>query len=111
MTMRHVRLVDQSRSLWADAQVADEGGYFGGTIDLRSTPARLRILFEEFEEIVNGQMFSFLDEIQEKIDSLALKVIFDDGAEVDVKDLQVFPGTGELSFRLASLPPQTARLD
>jgi hypothetical protein len=94
----------------ATTQVADQGGYFGGTIDLRSTPAHLRALFEEFEEIVNGQMFVFLDEIQAKIGSLPIKAVFDDGFEVYVKDLQVFPSTGDISFRLAGVPSQTARL-
>ena len=109
MSTQHVQLVDQSRAVLATAQVADEGGYFGGTIDLRSTPAHLRALFEEFEEIVNGQMFVFLDEIQAKIGSLPIKAVFDDGFEVDVKDLQVFPGSSDVSFRLAGAPSPTAK--
>jgi hypothetical protein len=109
MSTRQVQLVDQSRDVLATAQVADEGGYFGGTIDLHSTPAHLRALFEEFEEIVNNQMFVFLDEIQEKIGSLPVKAVFDDGFEVDVKDLQVFPSTGDVSFRLAGVPLHTAK--
>src|SRR4051794_33250302 len=100
MNTQCVHLVDQSRTVLAVAQVADEGGYFGGTIDLSLTPTPLRALFEEFEEIVNGQMFVFLDEIQEKIGSLFIKAIFNNGLEDDVKDLQVFPSTGDVSFRL-----------
>jgi len=109
MNTQHVQLVDPSRAVLAVAQVADEGGYFGGTIDLRSTPAHLRALFGEFEEIVNGQMFVFLDEIQERISSLPITVVFDDGLEVHIKDLQVFPSTGDISFRLGSVPSQTVR--
>ncbi len=109
MQTRTVQLIDPSRNLLAIAQVADEGAYYGGTIDLRSTPANLRALFEEFEEIVNGQMFSFLDEIQEKIGSLSIKVVFDPAHEVDVKDLQVFPSTGDVSFKLAEGPTPGAR--
>jgi hypothetical protein len=104
MNTRLVRLIDRSRAVLAVAQIADEGGYFGGTIDLRSMPSDLRALFEEFEEIVNGQMFVFLDEIQEKIAALAIRALFDDGSEVDIKDLQVFPSTGDLSFRLGGVP-------
>jgi hypothetical protein len=51
-------------------------------------------------------MFSFLDEIQEKIGSLTIKAVFDDGCEAPVKDLQVFPSTGEVSFKLAEVPAQ-----
>lgn len=96
-----VRLIDRSLGVLAVAQVADEDGSFGGTIDLRSTPAELRALFEEFEAIVNGQMFVFLDEIQEKIGALPIRARFDDGSEAEIKDLQVFPSTGDISFRLA----------
>ena len=110
MKTNRVRLIDQSRTVLAVAQVADEGSYFGGTIDLRSTPDHLRILFEEFEEIVNGQMFVFLDEIQEKIGSLPIRAIFNDGLEDDVKDLQIFPSTGDVSFRLVGIPARVENL-
>jgi hypothetical protein len=50
-----------------------------------------------------GQMFAFLDDIQERIGTLSLKVVFDIGQEVYVKDLQVFPSTGDVCFRLAEV--------
>ena len=104
MNMRRVEFIDRSRAVLAVAQVADEGGSFGGTIDLHAAPAELRALFEDFEEIVNGQMFVFLDEIQGKIGALGISALFDDGLEADIKDLQVFPSTGDVSFRLAGVP-------
>src|SRR5262245_1916667 len=110
MNTRTVKLIDHSRNPLAIAQVADEGDHYGGAIDLRCAPAGLRALFYEFEEIVNGQMFRFLDEIQEKIGSLAIKVIFENGHEVYVKDLQVFPSTGEVSFKLAEVPAPSRKL-
>ncbi len=110
METRTVKLIDQSGKVVATAQVDDEGTYYGGTIDLRDTPPSLRALFEEFEEIVNGQMFAFLDDIQERIGALPLKVVFDTGQEVHVKDLQVFPSTGDVSFRLAEVPTPSGRL-
>ena len=101
MHPRTVRLVDPSGAVLATARVADEGGYYGGTIDLGETPAELRALFDEFEEVVNGQMFAFLDDVQARIAAHPLRAVFDDGCEVPVKDLQVFPGTGDVSFRPA----------
>jgi hypothetical protein len=109
MSTQHIQLVDQGQIVLAEAQVVDEGGYFGGTIDLRATPDPIRVLFDEFEEIVNGQMFAFLDEIQEKINSLRLKAVFDDGSEVPIEDLQVFPAAEDVSFRSAGVPLRTAR--
>jgi hypothetical protein len=103
METRAVKLIDQSRQVVATAQVADEGTYYGGTIDLSETPASLLAMFEEFEEIVNGQMFAFLDDIQEKISGLPLKVRFEAGHEAYVKDLQVFPSTRDVSFKLAEV--------
>jgi hypothetical protein len=110
METRTVKLIDPSRKVVATAQVADEGAYYGGTIDLRDTPPSLRALFDEFEEIVNGQMLSFLDDIQERIGTLSLKAAFNTGDEVPVRDLQVFPSTGEVSFRLAEIPSPSGKL-
>jgi hypothetical protein len=110
METRAVKLIDQSRNVVAIAKVVDEGTYYGGTIDLRETPPGLRALFEEFEEIVNGQMFAFLDDIQERIGTLPLKAVFDTGQEVYVKDLQVFPSAGDVSFKLAEVPTPSRRL-
>ena len=110
MVTRTVKLIDPARNVVATAQVADEGAYYGGTIDLGDTPPSLRALFEEFEEIVNGQMFAFLDDIQERIGAILLKAVFDTGQEVQIKDLQVFPSTGDVSFKLAEVPTPSARL-
>lgn len=104
MEIRTVKLIDSSRAVVATAQVADEGAHYGGTIDLGNTPPNLRALFEEFEEIVNGQMFAFLDDIQERIEALSLSVVFDTGHELRIKDLQVFPSAGDLSFKLVGAP-------
>jgi hypothetical protein len=100
MKQHKVRLLDRNRTLLATAQVADEGGYYGGTIDLRSTPGEVRALFDEFEEIVNDQLFAFLDDVQGRIQSLSVQAIFEDGSEAAVNDLQVFPETGAVSFKL-----------
>jgi hypothetical protein len=104
MTKRSVKFLDRFRNVLATARVADEGDHFGGTIELERMPVELRRLFDEFEEVVNGQMFSFLDEVQEKISSFPLKVVFEDGEEVSVKDLQIYPSTGNVSFKLSEVP-------
>ncbi len=68
-------------------------------------------VFDEFEEIVNGQMFSFLDEIEGKIAVLSLKAAFDsNGSEVSVEELQVYPSTGDVSFKLAVVAVTSAKL-
>lgn len=101
MNKQTVKLIDRSNQLVATAEVVDEGPQYGGTIDLSSAPVGVRAVFNEFEEVVNGQMLSYLDEIQDKIDALDVKAVFESGAETALKDLQVFPSTGGVSFKLA----------
>ena len=95
-----VQLIDSDRTVLATAQVEDEGTHFGGTIDLGPTPPYLRALFDEFEEVVNGQMFVFLDEVMGRIGALPIRARFADGHEAPVIDLQVFPRSGDVSFKL-----------
>lgn len=103
MNVHNVRLIDSSRNLIAVAQLAEVGNIYSGSIDLRRMPAGMRALFDEFEDLVNGQMFSLAEEAEEKIESLTIKAIFENGQEFYLKDLQVFPSSGEVSLKLAAL--------
>ncbi len=109
MESRVVTLIDASDIVWATATVTNEGSHFGGTVDLHEAPANLRALFDEFEECVNGQMFSFLDDIQTKIAAHGVRVQLDDGFEAAIDDLQVFPTTGDISFKLVGSPASSLR--
>ncbi len=81
---------------------------FSGTIDLACAPDNVRKLFGEFEETVNGQEFGCLDELQDRIDALHAVVEFRDGGEAPITDLQVFPSTGKVSFRVNVVAAQTS---
>jgi hypothetical protein len=104
MTDQTVTIIDQSGRAVATAQVAEREGNFAGSIDLGPMPSGHRKTFEEYEEIVNGQMFSLLDEIEEQIGALAFKIAFREGPEVKVDDLQIFPSTGRVSFKVVREP-------
>jgi len=106
MVFRNIKVIDQCRDVVASAQVAERGDCFAGLIDLSQMPASLRRKFEEYEEIVNGQMFSLLDEIAEQIGAIPLKVVFEEGYEVFVVDLQIYPGIGRVSFKILKEPAQ-----
>jgi len=80
--------------------VALLGDRYCGTICLDAAPPELKQLFEEFEENVEGQMFSLADEIEDKIAQIPLKVVFANGLEAWVEDLQVYPSTKRVSFKL-----------
>ena len=103
MTCRKTKLVDSFGRVHATALVADRDGVYEGTVDLHDTSPELRSLFAEFEEIVNEQMFAFLDDVQFRMSSAISRAVFEDGCEAALQDLQVFPSTGDISFRLAGV--------
>jgi len=109
MITRSIKLFDSQGKCVATATVKDEGSHFGGTIDLHAAPANLRALFDEFEESVNDQMFAYVDEIQSKIKAIGVRVQFEDGFEANINDLQVFPTTGDISFKLVGSPAIATR--
>jgi hypothetical protein len=100
MTPRPTYLLDQGNRRVAVLNVTFAGSHYEGTICLEDTPADLKRLFEEYEEIVEGQMFSLLDGIEEKIDGIPFKISVENGGEAYVEDLQVFPSTGAVSFKI-----------
>jgi hypothetical protein len=106
MITKTVKIIDEDRNIVATAQVVGRGKQFTGLIDLTPMPNNLRQKFEEYEEIINDQMFSFLDEIEDQINAMLFKVVFDDGREAAVEDLQIYPSTGRISFKLVHEPTQ-----
>ena len=100
MISHRVTLIDQGQRVIAAVQVAKQDGAFVGRIDLSLIPVPLRRLFEEYEEIVNTQAFSLLDEIEEKLENLHLKVVFEDGSEAALADVQIYPSTKKVSFQV-----------
>jgi hypothetical protein len=100
MTTQPITLVDQSAKTVAVLNVELAGHHYRGTICLDAAPPELKHLFEEFEENVEGQMFSLADEIEEKIGAIPLRVVFPNGLTAYVDDLQVYPSTKRVSFKV-----------
>lgn len=101
MAASNVKLIDANRNTVATARVTEAGGAFTGTVDLSAMPASLRQTFEDYEELVNDQVFSALDEIEEQINKWAIRVLLEGAAEAVVSDLQVYPSTRQISFKVA----------
>lgn len=108
MTMQPIYLIDQASVRVADLNVSLVGHLYRGTISFDVTPAKLKRLFEEFEELVEGQVFNLADEIEEKIGELSLRVVFANGSEVPVDELQVYPSTKRVSFKILQEPTVAA---
>lgn len=102
MSTGTIKLLGPAGGLLATGQVILEGDHFTGSIDLSLMPASMLRTFQEFEELVNGQVFSLLDDMEQRISDFAIKVVFDDGREAFVEDLQIYPSTRSTSFKVAS---------
>jgi hypothetical protein len=100
MISQRVTLIDQGQQVVATAQVAEQNDTFVGRINLSSMPILIRQLFEEYEEIVHTHTFSLLDGIEEKIETLHLKAVFEDGHEAALADVQIYPSTNKVSFQV-----------
>ena len=109
MTMQLVTILDSAGRVVAHAEVSEGAGLFTGQVDLRAMPAALRQTFAEYEAIVNGQMFSLLDAIEGQVASLRPRVVFAGGQESTIEDLQIYPTTRRLSFRVATTADAPAR--
>lgn len=103
MPHRPVILLDRERNPIATADVECREDHYSGSVDLAQMPTPLRHLFEEYEEIVNGQVFGLLDQIEDRVDAAAMSVFFD-GHERRTRDLQILPGLGRISFRVIDAP-------
>jgi len=93
-------LMDQSSARVAVLNVSFVGDVYRGTICLDGAAPELVRLFEQFEAVVEGQMFGLADEIERKIEAISLRALSEDALEARVEDLQVFPSTKRVSFRI-----------
>lgn len=69
--------------------------------------ARVEPLFDEFNELVNDQILSLLDEVDARIDALGLHLRAADGPMPAINDVQI--GGGTINFRLRASGNPAAR--
>jgi hypothetical protein len=101
MLHEDITIVDGERNAVATAAVEFQKGVYSGSANMDRMPEPLRELFEQYEEIVNNQIFSLLDQIEDRIGDISFSVVFDDGRRFPIRDLQIFPEGGTVSFRMA----------
>ena len=100
MPGRIVQIVDGDRNVLAALDASPAHGRYSGSADFSAMPADRRRLFDEYEGIVNDQVFSLLDEYEDRIEGLACAAVFDDGSCRPIADVQLFPGGGTASFQV-----------
>ena len=105
MPNRIVQIVDGDRNVLVTLDDVPTHGHFTGSADFSAMPADRRRLFGEYECIVNDQVFSRLDEYEDRIEGLACMAVFEDGSSRPIADVQLFPSGGTASFEV--LEPAT----
>jgi hypothetical protein len=105
MSNRPLYLIDNSSLPVATLDVTSVADHFEGTISLDSTPQSLIKLFAELEELVEGQVLSLLDEVEQRICALQMRVRFENGSVANVCDLQIYPSTNSVSFKIPQALP------
>ncbi|OJT25778.1 hypothetical protein BO221_07960 [Archangium sp. Cb G35] len=80
-------------------EVSEHSGLYSGSIDLSRTPSRILELFRDYEELVNGQVLSLLDDADARLNALGISFHTDDQEPLRIHDLQVYPSDGAVSFR------------
>ena len=93
------RLVDAQGNLIGVVRVSAEGGLWSGEIDLSGSAPSIVSLFTRFEDLVNGQMLSLVDDLETEICQLGAQFLVADGKALPVGDLQIYPAQREVSFR------------
>ena len=106
MPGRIVQIVDGDRNVLAGLDASPSNGRCSVSADFAAMPADTRRLFEEYEGMVNDQIFSLLDEYEDRIEGLACAAVFEDGSRRPIADVQLFPKGGTASFQV--LEPATS---
>ena len=96
-----INLIDARQNVVAVATVDDKGSYFSGTVSVDRMPEPMLKTFEQYESLINDQVLSLLDEIEQCIDGMLLTAVFGDGHAIFAADLQIFPKAGTISFKVA----------
>lgn len=99
-----VRLLDRTGRLLATAVVSPTNDGYAGSARLADMPDTMRRAFDEYESLVNQQVFALLDQIEERIAAMDISAVFADREAAPVLDLQLFPGSLRVFFRLAYDP-------
>jgi hypothetical protein len=100
MQHKSVTIFDGEGNAVATAKIEFRKEFYAGSVNLERMPESLRLMFEEYEEIVNNQIFSLLDQIEDQISAIPFVAVFDDGCQAHMKDLQIFTKGGTVSFKM-----------
>lgn len=103
-----VLLISPNENTVAEFLIADEEeGWFTGRILRRSFPLEINKALVWYDEVVQNQMLSYLDEATAAIQKFELQARFPDGSTHKTYSLHVSPSE-EVSFRISPVRPPPA---
>jgi hypothetical protein len=83
----------------------EEEGWFTGKVVWQSFPPKVQSALAWYDEVVQDQMLSYLDEAVAAVQRLKLRAIFPDGSMHKAYSLHISPAD-EVAFRISPvLPP------
>ncbi|HYO70580.1 MAG TPA: hypothetical protein VEU33_31325 [Archangium sp.] len=86
-------------------EVSEHSDLYRGSIDLSRTPPPILALYSYYEELVNGQVLSLLDDADAHLEALGISFHAEDQEPLRIHDLQVYPSDGAVSFRRSAPDP------
>jgi hypothetical protein len=102
---KKISLIDPSGNTLAELLIADEvESWFNGTVICQNLPIGVKKALAWYDEVVQDQMLSYLDEATTAVQNFELQSKFLDGSAHKVYALHVSPAN-EVSFRLSPVPP------
>jgi hypothetical protein len=103
---RKVLLIDRDGSTLAELLIAnEEEGWFTGAVVWLNVPFEVRQALAWYDEVVQDQMLSYLDEATAAVQRFELHARFPDGSTHQTYSLHV-SRSNEVSFRISPvLPP------
>ena len=99
-------LVDSKGRSLGSVDVSWVGTLYVGDVDLSGVDSDLVSLFDEYEDVVMGQVLSLLDEQEDSMSKLGARFVSDDNLHVlYVCDLQMYPKQRRVAFRIKDDSP------
>ena len=103
-----VFLIGSDGNTLAELRIADEEeGWFTGRVVWQNFPFEVKKALAWYDEVIQDQMLSYLDEATATVQQLELQARFPDGSTHKTYSLHVSP-SNEVSFRISPVlsPPE-----
>lgn len=108
MNDEQLNLIDANGNSLAELDVtATENDWFTGKLLSQQFPPELQDALAWYDEIIDGQMLSFLDRATDAIEQFGLRVRYRNGPARRVYSLHINK-QGEVSFRTSPVPPRAS---